>query len=148
MTAGARAAGHYVAFGITCVMMAVLVGYVYFTSKRRVGPELGRPWCNKFGPLVVTSCAVPLVLADQLRHVLQDTNVWPPGPWPGSSQYRPDCGSETMACLSAVGWVFTFAFTYTGFVLIAIGTMWNSNLLEKCGEFRAKWRELRGEAGQ
>jgi hypothetical protein len=30
--------------------------------------------------------AVPLVLADQMRHVLQDAGVWGPGPWPGSSQ--------------------------------------------------------------
>eukprot|EP00287_Rhodomonas_sp_CCMP768_P020285 CAMPEP_0202828462 /NCGR_PEP_ID=MMETSP1389-20130828/14942_1 /ASSEMBLY_ACC=CAM_ASM_000865 /TAXON_ID=302021 /ORGANISM="Rhodomonas sp., Strain CCMP768" /LENGTH=134 /DNA_ID=CAMNT_0049501951 /DNA_START=45 /DNA_END=449 /DNA_ORIENTATION=+ len=35
--------------------------------------------------------AALLVMADNVRHVLQDTGVWPPGPWPGSSQYVGDC---------------------------------------------------------
>jgi len=119
--------------------MLVLLGYTWHTTKRRVGT-----WCDKFGPFVCTAVAVPLVLADQLRHVLQDAGAWPAGPWPGSSEYRPDCNEESLRCLSPLGWVFTFAFTYSGFILIFIGTMWNSNILQKCSEFKRKWQELRG----
>lgn len=129
------------AFSITAIMMMVLLAYTWYTVKRRSGT-----CCNRFGPFIFTAVAVPLVLADQMRHVLQDLNVWPGGPWPGSSEYRPGCPDENMSCLSALGWVFTVGFTYSGFVCIAIGTLWNSNIMSKCQEFRAKWVELRGGA--
>jgi hypothetical protein len=50
---------------------------------------------------------------------------------------------EKPRCLSQVGITFTMVFTYTGFVLLAIGTMWNANLVEKLKEVGAKWTELR-----
>lgn len=50
---------------------------------------------KKWGPFMLTFAAMFLILADLLRHVLQDTNgtfsrhffylcllVWPEGPWP------------------------------------------------------------------
>lgn len=46
--------------------------------------------------------------------------------------------------LSPIGVLFTIIFTYTGFTLLAIGTMWNANIIKKCGELREKWSELRG----
>ena len=45
----------------------------------------------RFGPAYLTLLAAILILGDNVRHVLQDTNVWPAGPWPGSSQYVPNC---------------------------------------------------------
>uniref|UniRef100_A0A7S0E7G1 Uncharacterized protein n=1 Tax=Hanusia phi TaxID=3032 RepID=A0A7S0E7G1_9CRYP len=35
--------------------------------------------------------AALLILGDNVRHVLQDLDVWPAGPWPGSSQYVSNC---------------------------------------------------------
>jgi hypothetical protein len=84
-------------------------------------------------------------MMDLTRHVLQDANIWAPGPWPGSSEYRSDCDSESIACLSAVGWVFTIIATYLGFTLLFVGTMWNANICEKCTEIGEKWNELRAD---
>jgi hypothetical protein len=45
--------------------------------------------------------------------------------------------------LNAVGIVFTYAITYTGFLLLAIGTLWNANIVKKLREIRSQWRSLR-----
>jgi hypothetical protein len=122
-------------------MMSVMVGYmVYNARKYRWGRH-----CNKFGPAWLAFFASLLVLADLSRHVAQDIDLWPAGPWPGSSQYRPDCHEEDMECLSVVGWIFTVVFTYSGFTLLFIATMWNAKICDKIKEFRAKWAELRSE---
>eukprot|EP00983_Pelagomonas_calceolata_P031046 975090-Pelagomonas_calceolata.AAC.2 len=47
----------------------------------------GSVW-ERQGPTILMSIATPLVLADQLRHVLQDSGIWLP---PSSSMYRDDC---------------------------------------------------------
>mmetsp|Transcript_44108 Transcript_44108/g.70871 ORF Transcript_44108/g.70871 Transcript_44108/m.70871 type:complete len:170 (-) Transcript_44108:219-728(-) len=44
-----------------------------------------------YGPCYFIALAALCILADNSRHVLQDLGFWPPGPWPGSSQYRGDC---------------------------------------------------------
>ena len=51
---------------------------------------------------------------------------------------------ENIYNLSPIGILFTIIFTYTGFTLLAIGTMWNANIIKKCGELREKWNDLRG----
>ncbi len=61
----------------------------------------------------------------------------------GSSQYRANCPHENVTCLSAVGVVFTIIFTYTGFILLFIGTMWNANIVAKLKQIRKQWRLLR-----
>jgi len=68
----------------------------------------------------------------------------------GSSQYvfNPDrnclhSNNERVACLSTIGFVFTILFTYTGFILLAVATMWNANITEKLKKFREKWKEIR-----
>ena len=49
------------------------------------------------------------------------------GIWTGSSSrmYRPDCGPVNglhgVWCLSATGWLFSIAFTYSGFALMVVG---------------------------
>lgn len=98
---------------------------------------------KKWGPFMLTFAAMFLILADLLRHVLQDTNVWPEGPWPGSSEYRSNCPKENVTCLSAVGWIFTIICTYTGFVLLFIGTMWNANFVQKIKQVKEEWKRLR-----
>jgi hypothetical protein len=54
-----------------------------------------------------------------------------------------DINNEAPKCLNAVGIIFTYAITYTGFILLAIGTLWNANIVKKLREIRAQWRALR-----
>jgi len=45
--------------------------------------------------------------------------------------YRDDCdpkGLKGFLCLTAVGWIFTVLFTYTGFLLLIVGVFWSANL--------------------
>lgn len=70
----------------------------------------------------------------------------------GSSQYvfNPDrnclhSNNERIACLSTIGFVFTILFTYSGFILLAVATMWNANITEKIRKFREKWKEIRAK---
>ena len=39
--------------------------------------------------------------------------------------------------LSVVGVVFTIVCTWSGFVLLFIGTLWNANILDKVDEFKS-----------
>ena len=60
----------------------------------------------------------------------------------GTSDMR--LNNEAPKCLNAVGIIFTYAITYTGFLLLAIGTLWNANIVKKLREIRGQWRALRG----
>lgn len=50
---------------------------------------------------------------------------------------------ENIAHLSFIGWVFTIGCTYSGFILLAIGTLWNANITKKLKLMRKRWKELR-----
>jgi len=137
VTAGARRLGHYISFGITGGLMLGLNIYILYCciAKRRKLPPFSR-----FGPSILCFFAMLLILADLMRHVLQDTGLWPE---PGSAEYRSNCVHENIMCLSLVGWMFTIVCTYSGFILLFIGTMWNANLISKLKQIRHKWRQLR-----
>jgi len=120
--------------------MIALNGYMLYcalTKRRKL------PFQQKFGPFILTVIAALLIMADLLRHVLQDVNIWKAGPWPGSSEYRSGCAEENISCLSAIGWIFTIGCTYSGFVLLFWGTMWNANLIAKLKQIRKQWQALR-----
>jgi len=140
VTAAARVLGHYISFGVTATMMIGVNSYILYCcmTKRRK-----QPFCKKYGPLILTFFAALFIMADLTRHLLQDLNLWKSGPWPGSSEYRPDCPTETMKCLSILGVFFTVIATYTGFILLFIGTMWNANIVTKLKQIKRKWNELR-----
>jgi len=138
VSAAARETGHIVSLSITTSIMIALVIYIRYTAKNRYGSH----W-QMYGPTYLCAIASLMILADPTRHVLQDYNVWKAGPWPGSSQYRPGCPEESMKCLSAVGWIFTFALTYGGFGLLFGATLWNASICDKIADFKEKWRELR-----
>jgi len=139
VSAAARSLGHYISFGVTLAIMIGLCIYVGLKRKERWGS-----WCRINGPLIFSIIASIFIMADLTRHVLQDLEWWPAGPWPGSSEYRPDCHEETFKCLAPLGWVFTVVLTYLGFALLVVGTMWNANICDKVQDFREKWAELRG----
>jgi len=125
-------------------MMIGIVAYMWYNARKY---RWGSP-CMKYGPTFMTATAAVLVMADLTRHVLQDQDVWPAGPWPGSSQYRPGCETEDMECLSVVGWLFTVVFTYSGFAILFVATMWNAKICDKIKDFRKKWNELRTSGAQ
>lgn len=135
VTAAARQLGHWISFGVTLAMMIGLCTYVGFQSRSRRGST----W-QRMGPFILCVDAAMFIMMDLTRHVLQDIKVWPA---PGSSEYRSDCDSETIACLSPIGWVFTIFATYSGFILLVIGTMWNANICDKIADVKEKWKELR-----
>jgi hypothetical protein len=143
VSAAARTTGHTISFAVTGTIMIALVIYIRYTAKNRFGSH----W-HTYGPTYLCMLAALMIMADLSRHVLQDAEVWPAGPWPGSSQYRSDCHEESMECLSAVGWIFTIALTYGGFGTLFIGTLWNASICEKLADFKQKWRELREQSRQ
>lgn len=193
VTSASRFLGHWISFGVNLVVFAFSIVFVYRQSARRAHQ---RTHWLRYGPTYLTVVATLLVMADNTRHVLQDTKVWPSGPWPGSSQYLSDCStrdwlnpvtnctthndcgvldcgngtsfaagpgkpcyecyigdgkcsagaSESFACLSAIGWIFTVAMTYSGFLLFFFASFWNANLVGKLMSIRAKWRALRHKA--
>jgi len=94
---------------------------------------------------MLTVFAGLLIMADLMRHVLQDVAIWKAGPWPGSSEYRSGCEEENVTCLSAIGWIFTIVCTYSGFILLFWGTMWNANLMSKLRDIKKQWQALRSK---
>jgi len=119
-------------------MMVFVIAYTSYKSSTRRGTH----W-KIYGPTYLVTMAAFLIMADLVRHILQDVGWWPNGPFPGSSEYRSGCEAENMSCLSFTGWLFTVVFTYSGFLLLFIGTMWNANIIAKFKEIRQKWIALR-----
>jgi len=117
--------------------MIVVTSYVWYRARFREN----QPRCNRWGPFIITITAAFLIMLDPTRQFVLDHVDYDP-----LSMYVPTgCDTETLKCLSAVGWVFTIT-TWVGFVLLMWGTMWNANLLEKLRDIRDKWREIRAEA--
>lgn len=135
----ARTTSHYIAFGVTAALMIIVDSFVAYCARNRDPPH----W-KKYGPLYLCLIATPMILADLLRHVLQDTKVWKAED--GSAMYRDGCNDESLRCLSTTGWLFTFAFTYIGFALLFTGTFWNAHIVDQLKKIRQRWRELRGSA--
>jgi len=160
VSAGARKLGHWISFAITLLMMVLVNCFIFWSLKNRSR----RKGCwHYWGPFVITCLAVPLIMADLTRHVLQDTGVWPEcdrAPdvvWSSacnwaSNQFKcnelpavgciPD-SEENMAHLSPMGIFFTIFCTYFGFLLLFIGTLWNVNIVKKLKLIKQQWRELR-----
>ena len=113
--------------------MFYLIGVSYqplFPSLYCRGPYTN--W-RRYGPTYLLAIATPLILADQVRHSLQDAGIWPE---PGSSMYIDDdsCdihGLHSFFCLTPVGWLFAIFFTYTGFGLMVSSILWSTNLIGK-----------------
>ena len=137
VTASARSMGHSISFAITLTMMIGITAYTFYCTKRRKGVHF-----HVYGPTYLMILASILVMADLMRHVLQDANIWPE---PGSRQYNPGCHEETFKCLSSIGWIFTIFCTYIGFAILMFATMWNADLIGKLAAMREKWRELRAQ---
>eukprot|EP00743_Colponemidia_sp_Colp-15_P009515 GILK01010405.1.p2 GENE.GILK01010405.1~~GILK01010405.1.p2 ORF type:complete len:115 (-),score=20.97 GILK01010405.1:266-610(-) len=97
-----------------------MIQFAAWTSKKRRGSH----W-QRFGPMYLILLSLPLVMADLTRHVLQDSGVWPEGE---SAMFNDD-GS-----LSPIGWLFTIFFTWSGFTLMIVGSLWLANIHTKLYE--------------
>ncbi|KAG2486720.1 hypothetical protein HYH03_014648 [Edaphochlamys debaryana] len=135
-TAGAKAFSHTFSLAFTFAILTNLSQYLAWKAQTRRGTH----W-QRYGPAWLTLIAVPLLLADQVRHCLQDSDIWT---GPSSRMYRPDCypvtGLHGFLCLSLTGWVFSILCTYLGFVLLVVAVFWSSSLLKK---LRHAWAQIR-----
>lgn len=93
---------------------------------------------RRYGPFYLTLLAVPLIMADLTRHVLQDADMI------SLSMYRDGCDHHTgfrgITCLGVWGWLFTIIFTYSGFLCLLIGTFWAANIV---GKVKDAWSNIR-----
>lgn len=137
MSAGARAMGHYLSFGMTFVMMLGLSIYIY-EHRRKMSVA---NWWSKWGPFILMVVASLLVCADPFRHVLQDLDFWPS---PASSEYRQTCHDENFRCMTPLGLFMTLGMTYVGFTLLMVAALWNANVMSKCQAIKDQWNSLRG----
>lgn len=60
------------------------------------------------------------------------------GPCKGS----PDGGLH-LHCLTEVGWIFTILFTYSGFLMLMWGVLWNANICQIIARIRTRWATLK-----
>mmetsp|Transcript_29126 Transcript_29126/g.92955 ORF Transcript_29126/g.92955 Transcript_29126/m.92955 type:complete len:139 (+) Transcript_29126:225-641(+) len=133
-SAGAKSLSHSISFGVTLAVLTNLFQYIYWKSLKRGGSHFQR-----YGPLYLVGCSMPLVMADLTRHILQDS-----GMLPGSSMYRPSCHFKWhFECLSEVGVLVTLLCTYSGFAFMVAGTVWSADLVNKV---TAEWCRLRARA--
>jgi thiol-disulfide isomerase/thioredoxin len=50
---------------------------------------------------------------------------------------------ENMLHLSMIGIIFTVICTYSGFILLAVGALWNADIINKCKKMKKQWQSLR-----
>jgi hypothetical protein len=75
VTAAARKTAHLITLIVDIFVIGALC--VYVTYKARERPAYPT-WFSRWGPTIFVWLAFPLILADPLRHVLADKNVWKP----------------------------------------------------------------------
>ena len=71
-----RAVGHIASLLVIGGMLAGMVVYTGYTAKRRTKKARGSCW-YKWGPTVLVAFGACFILADTVRHVLQDQGLWP-----------------------------------------------------------------------
>jgi len=114
-------------------MMTMMNIFVAYTSKRRSGTT----W-NKYGPTILTFISSILIMLEPSRHLFMDHSLLPA--W--FVAYKDDCNAEFFYCLSVAGWLFTILATYSGFILLMIGSLWNANIVSKLKLFKKKWNQI------
>ncbi len=139
-----RATGHIVAVALTGFMMVVFVAYTaHSTHKRR--QHIASFW-RRCGPLLLACAAAVLIMLDPIRHLIMDNT----GGIIGSEdfswllrEYRGDCDAESPRCFALGGWMFTYGSTWIGFACLTVSTLWLVDIVAKCRQVRAKWRQIR-----
>ena len=75
VTAAARSLGHLISLLITSTLM-LFVGVMLYGAASSGTRSLAPSRLSRWGPFLLFSLAVPLILADLVRHLLQDHGVW------------------------------------------------------------------------
>jgi len=162
-SAASRSLAHSLTFGVTLAALTNVAQYVGWMSSKRKR----LPFWLRFGPLFLTLIAVPLVMADLMRHVLLDSGLvtgacnygdnpscvadapcrwstdqggycWNTDFWnSGASMYYTQGDS-----LSFTGVLFTIVFTYSGFACLIIGVLWSVDIVSKLREIGRRFRDL------
>lgn len=130
VSAVSRTLSHIFTFAVTLLTMAGVCVYTGYSNKSR-GKGMADVWI-----CVASTC---LIMGDPTRNLLADAEIWPS---PASDMYS--CEAETFDCLTTVG-VLTIIFTYIGFTLLAVGTMWNADLGGKWRLIQYKWRRMQSQ---
>merc|ERR1711871_1263794 len=86
-------------------MLGGMVIYTGYTAKRRTKKAQGSCW-YKWGPTVLVAFATCFILADTVRHVLQDQGVWGEKPCRGllgcGGSNQSQCADSTSKCCPSV----------------------------------------------
>jgi len=127
----ARQADHYISFFVTFIALTLVCLYMFHSAKKHRHGS----WLHVYGPSCLILLASVFIMCERTRHVLLDLDLWEDG-----GMYRDDCDDESIACLSAVGFLFTIIFTYVGFSLLVLGSMWNTNIISK---FKKKFADIK-----
>ena len=123
-TLAARVASHSFSLAISLSVLTNLIQLFYHSSQVKPGTN----W-QRFGPTYLLALATSLILADQVRHVLQDSEIWSP---PASNMYQDDCDATWFKwCLTPVGWIFAVACTYLGFTLMVVAVLLQTKFITK-----------------
>lgn len=125
--------GHLISFIVVGCAMIIVIVYLGFKARTREPPH----W-QKWGPFYMSILAALLIMSDQLRQLLMDHVDG----LDALSMYQDDCESESLKCLTPVGWGFTIM-TWFGFFFLIWSTMWAAHFIDKMRELRMKWREIR-----
>jgi hypothetical protein len=84
VTSASRHVSHYLNLGIDLIMFTLVIGYIWYEActKRRMRvlqqsslPQQQQHWII-YGPTHLVALASLLILADPIRHVLQDLHYW------------------------------------------------------------------------
>lgn len=75
VTTHVRAVGHLASLFVLGGLLFGLTCYTGYTAKRRTQKANGSTW-YKWGPTILVGIASWLILADTIRHVLQDQGIW------------------------------------------------------------------------
>lgn len=135
-SAAARSLSHSITFAVNLAVTTNLAQYLINKSSGRQGS-----FWKRHGPVILALVAIPLIMADPTRHVLQDAELI------GGAMYRPGChpnhGLHGLLCLTVVGWLITVLCTYVGFALLLGGVLWAADMPAK---LRLAWAATRTSA--
>jgi len=118
---------------VTLIALTLVNLYMFHSAKKHRHGS----WFHVYGPSCLILISSIFIMCERTRHVLLDLGLWEDG-----GMYRDDCDDESISCLSAVGFLFTIVFTYVGFSLLVLGSMWNTNIITK---FKKKLADIKRE---
>eukprot|EP01132_Coremiostelium_polycephalum_P003582 gene3582-4462_t len=137
VTSAAASFAHAITYAITLAILTNLAQYHLWKCKQRRS-DLGH-W-HQYGPFYLTVIAIPLATFDILRHILVDNGLWTANSRYPPNEYRPGCTSGNIRCLSVLGVFSAIIFTYSGYILLMIGTIWCAGIHTKMIKL---WQKLR-----